>query len=38
MSEEEEEQFTDAVGSLANQEFPFWCHNESPMSLNKEIS
>ena len=32
---EEEEQFINAVWSLANQEFPFWCHDESSTSLNK---
>ena len=34
MSEEEEESI-DAVWSLANQEFPFWCHDESSTTLNK---
>jgi hypothetical protein len=32
---EEEEWFIDAVRSLTNQEFPFWCHDESSTSLNK---
>jgi hypothetical protein len=32
---EEEQQFIDAVRSLANQEFLFQCHDESSTSLNK---
>jgi hypothetical protein len=32
---EEEQRVIDAMRSLANQEFPFWCHDESSTSLNK---
>jgi len=32
---EEEQWFIDAVQSLANQEFPVWCLDESSTSLNE---